>query len=180
MKDEDGSIRLDQIDLRILACLQANARVTNQELADAVGLSPSPCLQRVKRLEKTGVITNYHAIIDLAKVCRHVDVIAAVTLNSHGLEDFQIFEKMVEDMRFVVECTKVSGPVDYLVHFVCPDTSSYQMLSDELLKIGPKIGNLSSYIVLESSKPYRGVAFDELAAIAPRPTPSKPVSRAGK
>ena len=180
MKDEDGSIRLDQIDLRILACLQANARVTNQELADAVGLSPSPCLQRVKRLEKTGVITNYHANIDLAKVCRHVDVIAAVTLNSHGLEDFQIFEKMVEDMRFVVECTKVSGPIDYLVRFVCPDIASYQMLSDELLKLGPKIGNLSSYIVLKSSKPYRGVAFDELVAIAPRGAPSKPASRSGK
>ena len=180
MKDGDGSIRLDQIDLRILACLQADARVTNQELADAVGLSPSPCLQRVKRLEKAGIINSYHASIDLAKVCRHVDVIAAVTLNSHGLEDFQIFEKMVEDMRFVVECTKVSGPIDYLVRFVCPDISSYQMLSDELLKLGPKIGNLSSYIVLKSSKPYRGVAFDELVAIAPRAAPSKAASRAGK
>ncbi len=180
MKDEDGSIRLDQIDLRILACLQANARVTNQELADAVGLSPSPCLQRVKRLEKAGVIDSYHASIDLAKVCRHVDVIAAVTLNSHGLEDFQTFETMVEDMRFVVECTKVSGPIDYLVRFVCPDIASYQMLSDELLKLGPKIGNLSSYIVLKSSKPYRGVAFDELVVTAPRSIPSKPASRPGK
>ena len=170
MKDEGGSIRLDQIDLRIPACL----------LADAAGHSPSPCLQRVKRLEKAGIINSDHARIDLAKICRHVDVTASVTLNSHHLEDFQIFEKMVEDMRFVVECTKGSGPVDCLLHFVCPDTSSYQMLSDEFLKIGPKIGNLSSYIMLESSKPYRGVAFDELAAIAPRPTPSKPVSRAGK
>jgi DNA-binding Lrp family transcriptional regulator len=180
MKDEDGSIRLDQIDLRILACLQANARMTNQELADEVGLSPSPCLQRVKRLEKAGVITNYQASVDLAKVCRHVDVIAAVTLNSHGLEDFQIFETMVEDMRYVVECTKVSGPIDYLVRFVCPDIGSYQMLSDELLRLGPKIGNLSSYIVLKSSKPYRGVAFDDLVSPAPRGVPARPAARTGK
>lgn len=180
MKDEDGSIRLDQIDLRILACLQANARMTNQELADEVGLSPSPCLQRVKRLEKAGVITNYRASVDLAKVCRHVDVIAAVTLNSHGLEDFQIFETMVEDMRYVVECTKVSGPIDYLVRFVCPDIASYQMLSDELLRLGPKIGNLSSYIVLKSSKPYRGVAFDDLVSPAPRGLPVRPAARPGK
>ncbi len=83
-------------------------------------------------------------------------------------------------MRFVVECTKVSGPIDYLVRFVCPDISSYQMLSDELLKLGPKIGNLSSYIVLKSSKPYRGVAFDELVATAPRAVPSKPASRTAK
>ena len=180
MKDEDGSIRLDQIDLRILACLQANARVTNQELADAVGLSPSPCLQRVKRLEKAGVINSYHASIDLAKVCRHVDVIAAVTLNSHGLEDFQVFESMVEDMRYVVECTKVSGPIDYLVRFVCPDIASYQMLSDELLKLGPKIGNLSSYIVLKSSKPYRGVAFDDLVSTPPRGVPTRSATRTSK
>ena len=154
MKDDDGSIRLDQVDLRILARLQSDARATNQELADAVGLSPSPCLQRVKRLEKAGVISSYHASIDIAKVCRHVDVIAAVTLNSHGLDDFFVFEKMVMAMRYVVECTKVSGPIDYLVRFVCPDIGSYQMLSDELLKLGPKIGNLSSYIVLKSTKPF--------------------------
>ena len=185
MKDEDGSIRLDQIDLRILACLQGNARATNQELADAVGLSPSPCLQRVKRLEKAGVISSYHASIDLAKVCRHVDVIAAITLNSHGMEDFQTFETMVESMRYVVECTKVSGPIDYLVRFVCPDIASYQMLSDELLKLGPKIGNLSSYIVLKSTKPYRGVAFDDLVALPARAAPRaaaspRPSPRSGK
>lgn len=167
MKDDDGAIRLDQIDLRILTHLQANARVTNQELADAVGLSPSPCLQRVKRLEKAGVLMSYHATIDIAKVCRHVDVVAAVTLNSHGLDDFLSFEKMVMDMRYVVECTKVSGTIDYLVRFVCPDIGSYQMLSDELLKLGPKIGNLSSYIVLKSTKPFRGVALDDL--VDPRP-----------
>lgn len=144
------------------------------------GPFPSPCLQRVKRLEKAGVITNYQASVDLAKVCRHVDVIAAVTLNSHGLEDFQIFETMVEDMRYVVECTKVSGPIDYLVRFVCPDIGSYQMLSDELLRLGPKIGNLSSYIVLKSSKPYRGVAFDDLVSPAPRGVPARPAARTGK
>lgn len=181
MKDEDGSIRLDRIDLHILACLQDNARATNQELADAVGLSPSPCLQRVKRLEKAGVIAGYHASIDLATVCRHVDVIAAVTLHSHGMEDFLSFESMVEGMRYVVECTKVSGPIDYLVRFVCPDIASYQMLSDELLMLGPKIGNLSSYIVLKSTKPYRGVAFDDLVPLpAPRAAAPRTPSRSGK
>ena len=181
MRDEEGSLRLDQLDLRILSRLQQDGRATNQELADAVGLSASPCLQRVKRLEKAGIISSYSAHIDLAKVCRHVDVIAAVTLNSHGLDDFLSFEKMVLSMRFVVECTKVSGPIDYLVRFVCPDVSSYQMLSDELLKLGPKIGNLSSYIVLKSTKPFRGVALDDLVSpqprSAPRVEPSRPPAR---
>lgn len=169
MKDDEGSFKLDQVDLRILSRLQSDARATNQELADAVGLSPSPCLQRVKRLEKAGIISSYHANIDIAKVCRHVDVIAAVTLNSHGLDDFLTFETMVMAMRYVVECTKVSGPIDYLVRFVCPDIGSYQMLSDELLKLGPKIGNLSSYIVLKSTKPFTGVALDDLVAPHHRP-----------
>jgi DNA-binding Lrp family transcriptional regulator len=162
MKDGDGSLRLDQIDLRILNHLQMNGRVTNQELSDAIGLSPSPCLQRVKRLEKAGIISSYRAHIDLAKVCRHVDVIAAVTLRSHGVDDFLAFDAMVLSMRYVVECTKVSGPIDYLVRFICPDIGSYQMLSDELLQLGPKIANLSSYVVLKSTKPFCGVALDDL------------------
>jgi DNA-binding Lrp family transcriptional regulator len=162
MKKEEGSHKLDQVDLRILNRLQSDARMTNQELADDVGLSPSPCLQRVKRMENNGVISGYSAHIDLHKVCRHVDVIAAVMLNSHGLEDFLNFEAMVKNMRYVVECTKVAGTIDYLVRFVCPDIGSYQMLSDELLKLGPKIGNLSSYMVLKDVKTFNGVALDDL------------------
>jgi DNA-binding Lrp family transcriptional regulator len=164
MKDNDTSLKLDHLDLKILAKLQTDARITNQELADAVGLSPSPCLQRVKRLERAGIISLYQTQIDLNKVCRHVDVIAAVTLNSHGLDDFNDFEKTVAGMRHVVECTKLSGTIDYLVRFICPDIGSYQMLSDELLKLGPKVGNLSSYIVLKAVKPFRGVVLDDLVS----------------
>jgi DNA-binding Lrp family transcriptional regulator len=108
MKDRGGTARLDQLDLKILAKLQADARITNQDLADAVGLSPSPCLQRVKRLEKAGIIASYRVQIDLNSVCRHVDVIAAVTLNSHGLDDFANFERTLAGMRYVAECTKVA------------------------------------------------------------------------
>ncbi|MTH33987.1 winged helix-turn-helix transcriptional regulator [Paracoccus limosus] len=163
MKDNDGgAVALDRIDLKILERLQANGRMTNQELADAVGLSASPCLSRVRRMERAGVITGYNTQIALSRICRHVDVVAAVTLKAHGPEDFELFENMVIAMRFVTECTKVSGPIDYLVHFVCPDISAYQMLSDELLLMGPKVGNLSSYIVLKTVKPNQGFALDGL------------------
>ncbi|RWR28183.1 Lrp/AsnC family transcriptional regulator [Sinirhodobacter populi] len=164
MKDNNKALSLDKIDIRILERLQANGRMTNQELADAVGLSASPCLNRVRRLERAGIITGYNAQIALSKVCRHVDVIAAVTLKAHAPEDFEVFEKMVISMHFVTECTKVSGPIDYLVHFVCPDISAYQMLSDDLLIMGPKIANLSSYMVLKTVKPYQGPALDSLLA----------------
>ena len=162
MKDSDGSLTLDRIDFKILSKLQKNGRITNQELADSVGLSASPCLSRVRRMEKAGVIIGYQTHIELAKLCRYVDVIAAITLNNHSLEDFELFESAIQSMRYVVNCTKVSGPIDYLAHFICPDISAYQLLSDELLKIGPKVSNLSSYIVLKSIKPYRGFAFEDL------------------
>ena len=166
MKDGSRTLKLDQVDIRILNRLQVDARPTNQELADAVGLSPSACLQRVKRMENAHVIEGYGTRIDLERICRHVDVIAAVTLNSHGLDDFGAFEAMVLKMNYVVECTKVSGTIDYLVRFVCPDISSYRMLSDELLQLGPKIGNLSSYVVLNSVKPFTGVMLNDLVTPA--------------
>lgn len=162
MKKMEQSAKLDQTDFRILNKLQANARITNQELADSVGLSASPCLQRVKRMENAGVISGFNTTIDLHKVCRHVDVIATVTLNRHGLDDFENFERTVKAMHYVVECTKVAGNIDYLVRFVCPDIGSYQMLSDELLRLGPKIGNLSSYTVLKDVRRFSGVAIDSL------------------
>ena len=162
MKKHDQDGKLDQIDLRILNKLQSNARITNQELADSVGLSASPCLQRVKRMEKAGVISGFNATVDLHKVCRHIDVIAAVTLNSHGLEDFENFERTVKAMHYVVECTKVAGNIDYLVRFICPDVDSYEMLSDEMLRLGPKIGNLTSYTVLKDVRRFSGVAIDSL------------------
>lgn len=85
MKGNDGgAIALDRIVLKILEHLQSNGRMTNQELADCVGLSASPCLSRVRRLERAGVIAGYQAQIALSRICRHVDVVAAVTLKPHG------------------------------------------------------------------------------------------------
>src|SRR5215813_9912182 len=162
MKNDAGTVRLDQLDVKILDKLQSDARITNQDLADAVGLSPSPCLQRVKRLEKAGVIASYRVQLDLNVVCRHVDVICAVTLKTHGLDDFANFERTIAGMQHVVECTKVSGNIDYFVRFICPDIGAYQMLSDELLRLGPKVGNLSSHIVLNTVKSFTGVVLDDL------------------
>ena len=80
--------KLDQVDLKILSRLQGDGRLPNNQLAEAVGLSASPCLQRVRRLEKHGVIARYMAMLALDKLCRHVDVLAAVTLRNHAPEDF--------------------------------------------------------------------------------------------
>lgn len=155
-------VKLDRIDLRILARLQADGRVTNNRLAEEVGLSPSPCLQRVRRLEKLGVIERYLGMIELARVCRHVTVIATVTLRNHGPEDFDQFEAIVRAMPQVVECIKVSGTVDYMLRFVCSDLESYHALSDQLLKAGPSVAQLSSHVMLSGIKTFAGYPLEGL------------------
>jgi DNA-binding Lrp family transcriptional regulator len=156
------SPKLDQIDIRILTALQSDARITNQKLAETVGLSPSPCLQRVKKLEKAGLIGPYLARIDLDRICRNVTVIATVTLKTHEHKDFGAFEAAVRDLPEVVECYKVSGSFDYFLRFVCPDLAVYHALSESLLKTGPGISQISSHVVLDRSKEFSGYRFDRL------------------
>ena len=91
--------RLDRLDLKILAALQLDGRMTNVKLAQAVGLSPTPCLQRVRRLEAAGYIKGYGAAIDLARLGPHIVVFTEITLRSHGREDFLRFERWCRAYR---------------------------------------------------------------------------------
>ena len=106
--------RLDRLDIRILSHLQRNGRATNVDLADAVGLSPSPCLIRVKRLEKAGYVTGYGAHVQLEKLGDLQVVFTQVTLSDHRREDFAQFEAAVRKVDEIVECHLVSGGFDYL------------------------------------------------------------------
>jgi DNA-binding Lrp family transcriptional regulator len=154
--------KLDQIDLKILSRLQADGRLHNNQLAEAVGLSASPCLQRVRRLEKQGVITRYMAVLALDKLCRHVDVLAAVTLRNHAPEDFEQFEAATRQMPEIVACHKVSGTVDYILRFVCPSLEVYHARSDRLLKEGPGVAHISSHVVLDRVKDFVGYPLEIL------------------
>ncbi|OHD00334.1 MAG: AsnC family transcriptional regulator [Sphingomonadales bacterium RIFCSPLOWO2_12_FULL_63_15] len=98
-----GGPRLDRIDLKILTQLQMSGRITNVELADAVGLSPSPCLTRVKRLEKAGYITGYGAHINLHKLGEYLTVFTEVTLTEHRAGDFSRFETRIRKLDEIVE-----------------------------------------------------------------------------
>jgi DNA-binding Lrp family transcriptional regulator len=157
-----NDVKLDQIDTRILSTLQANARITNHKLAETVGLSPSPCLQRVRKLEGAGLLGPYLARVDLDRICRNVTVIATVTLKTHEHQDFKSFEAAVADLPEVVECFKVSGAFDYFLRFVCPDLARYHTLSEELLKHGPGIAQISSHVVLDRTKEFRGYNLERL------------------
>lgn len=142
--------KLDRLDFRILAQLQRNGRITNVDLADAVGLSPSPCLSRVKRLEKAGYITGYGAHVALAKLGETLTVFTEVTLKDHRTGDFSRFEQRARNVPEIVECHLVSGGYDYLIKFVTRNVSQYQELIESILDSDFGIEKYFSYIVLKS------------------------------
>ena len=143
-------MKLDRIDLRILSQLQKKGRITNVDLADAVGLSPSPCLIRVKRLEKAGYIVGYNAHIDIAKLGETVTVFTQVTLTDHHLEDFARFEAGIRNVDEVIECHLISGGYDYLLKFMTRGIAHYQSLIEAILEKNIGITKYFSYIVIKS------------------------------
>ncbi|MER9331931.1 winged helix-turn-helix transcriptional regulator [Mesorhizobium sp. M0152] len=145
-----GLPKLDRIDVNILAQLQQNSRLTNVDLAEAVGLSPSPCLARVKRLEKAGYIASYSARLNLSKLVDHILVFTEVTLNDHKREDFIKFETEIRRYEAVQECHLVSGGYDYLLKFVCRSVAAYQELMELILERNIGIEKYFSYIVIKS------------------------------
>jgi DNA-binding Lrp family transcriptional regulator len=143
--------KLDRIDLRILSQLQKRGRITNVELADAVGLSPSPCLIRVKRLEKAGYIVGYGAQIQLEKLGDVQVVFTEVTLADHRREDFVRFVDAVKDVDEIVECHLASGGYDYLLKFVTRSVSHYQNIIEGLLERNIGIEKYFSYVIIKTA-----------------------------
>ncbi|MCZ8186376.1 MAG: winged helix-turn-helix transcriptional regulator [Beijerinckiaceae bacterium] len=144
------SSKLDRIDLKILAELQKNGRITNVDLADAVGLSPSPCLTRVKRLESAGYITGYGAQLHLRKLGDVLLIFTEVTLSDHRSDDFARFEAAIKGVPEIIECHLVSGGYDYLLKFVTSGVNHYQSVIEALLDRNIGIEKYFSYIVIKS------------------------------
>ncbi len=142
--------KLDRIDLKILAKLQQSGRITNVELADAVGLSPSPCLTRVKRLETAGYITGYGAQLNLRKLGEFLTVFTEVTLTEHRQGDFSRFETRIAKLDEILECHLVSGGYDYLLKFVARGVAHYQSIIESMLEGDYGIEKYFSYVVIKS------------------------------
>lgn len=144
------SFKLDRLDLRILSQLQKNGRMTNVKLAEAVGLSPSPCLVRVKRLEQAGYIAGYGAQLRLDKLGDTLTVFTEITLTDHHREDFVRFESAIRGVDEIMECHLVSGGYDYLLKFTTRSVNHYQSLMESLLERNIGIEKYFSYIVIKS------------------------------
>jgi DNA-binding Lrp family transcriptional regulator len=139
---------VDSLDFRILACLQRAGRCSNVDLAEEVGLSPSPCLARVKRLEDHGYIKSYGAHLELAKLGDFVIVFTEVTMSEHRQRDFRRFEEAVRQCPEIMECYNVSGGYDYLLKVVVRSVAHYQDTMDSLLRAEVGITRFFNYIVL--------------------------------
>jgi DNA-binding Lrp family transcriptional regulator len=157
-----GVPKLDRIDINILAQLQSNGRLTNVDLAEAVGLSPSPCLTRVRRMEEAGYIASYNARLQLSKLVENITVFTQVTLNDHRREDFIKFEADIRRYEALQECHLVSGGYDYLLKFVIKNVARYQELMESILNRNIGVDKYFSYIVIKTIIDRGAVPFKSL------------------
>lgn len=122
-------MKLDRYDRQILERLQANGRLSNQELADAIGLSPSPCLRRVRALEEAGLIAGYHAALGARKLGLTLTALVHISMDQHTPERFAAFESQIAQLPEVVECLLITGQsADYQLKVVVADMDAYQQL----------------------------------------------------
>lgn len=143
---------LDEIDRRILTCIQENARISNADLAREVGLSPSPCLRRLRELERSGVIRQYGTLLDPTRVGLPISVFVQVTLERQVEAALETFEQSMMSRPEVMECYLMTGDADYLLRVVVADLTAYErFLKDHLTRI-PGVSSIKSSFALNQVK----------------------------
>ena len=159
--------KLDAIDLKILDAIQRDGRITKLALAEQVGLSPTPCWMRLRKLEKAGIVSGYHARIAMRVVAPVATVLMEVTLASHRQADFDRFERVIRDIPEIVACWSVGGGVDYVLKVMARDIDAYQRLVDGLLDREIGIDRYFTYIVTKTVKEEIALPITELLPVSP-------------
>jgi len=147
---------LDRIDMTILKTLQADGRITNVELAKQVNLSASPCLDRVKRLEKEGYIKRYGAFLNASKLNYAMTAFIQVTLDRTTADVFKLFKKEVVKMKEIAECHLIAGGYDYLLKIRFADIEGYRLVLEQIAAF-PAISQTQTYMVTEHIKEETGL-----------------------
>jgi len=155
-------MKLDARDLQILRVLSAEGRITKADLAAKVGLSASPCWERLRKLEQAGIIEGYNARINLRKLGPHVTVFVAAELADHTPASFRAFEESVQRYEEITACWALGGGFDYLMQIVTTDIDSYQRLIDEMLEARIGLARYFTYIV---TKPVKSPGLPPLEAL---------------
>jgi len=154
--------KLDPIDRKILAELQADGRMTNVELSHRVGISAPPCLRRVRTLEEMGLIKGYHADVNARNLGFEVQVFAMVGLHSQAESDLVDFESRVRNWPLVRECHMLNGEIDFILKCVAPDLSTFQDFLTKELTSAPNVDSVKTSLVIRCGKDAPGVPFDVL------------------
>ncbi|EJZ21277.1 Lrp/AsnC family transcriptional regulator [Rhizobium sp. Pop5] len=139
-------------DIRILKALQSEGRLTNQELAERVGMSTSPCWRKVKRLEEAGVIRGYQAVVDRRAVGLGVLAFVRVQIDTHSHDEAERFEREVGELEAVIACYSVAGEADFLLQVVAADLDSYAEFAMTVIRRLPGIKEMHTMFVLKDIK----------------------------
>jgi len=149
---ETANNKLDAVDRKILTHLQKDGRISLAELSSHVGLSPSPCLRRLRLMEKEGIISRYVAVLDQKKVGLPVSVFVSVKLDRQRKDALELFSKAIGRWPEVLECYLMTGPRDYLLRVVVADIAAYEAFLKEKLTRLDAIASIESSFALEQVK----------------------------
>lgn len=144
--------KIDEINRKILRELTLNGRISNLDLADKVGLSPSACLRRVQELERSGVISGYRAVLDPAAMGIGFMAYIGVGLNHHSKAAQEGFERAMQAAPEVVECHNITGTIEYLLRVEVKDLRAYKTFHTDVLGTVPHVSAITSYVLMGSPK----------------------------
>ena len=145
-------LSLDAKDLALLALIANNGRLSQSQLAAQLGLTNTPCIARLRKLESAGVIQGYSANIDGRKICEHAQILMAVKLESHTMDDFKAFETEVMQRSAVQDCWAVGGGLDYIMRVCARSVADYQAWIDMLLEKDIRLERYHTYVITKQIK----------------------------
>ena len=145
-------MKIDNIDRKILRMLQENSKITNSYLSKQIGLSPAPTLERVRKLEKKGIISGYHAQLNLSKIGLGVSTFVLVSLKEHNKKNINIFLDKINKVNNVIECHHITGTGDFILKVVSENIASYQKLMLDKISEIEVTDSLQSMVILSTFK----------------------------
>ena len=145
-------MKIDRTDKKILELLQKNAKITNAKLSKEIGLSPAPTLERVRKLEARGIISGYHAKLNMSKIGLGVSTFVMVSLKGHNKKNLKSFLDKIKDVENIVECHHITGSGDFILRIVAEDIESYQELMLDKVSEIEVTDSLQSMVILSTFK----------------------------
>jgi len=154
-------MKLDDVNKQILSILQENGSITNSDLAQKIGLAPASTLERVKKLEKNGIIKKYVALVDSDKIGKEVMSFVEISMNKHTVDTIKLFSREIANIPEVLECHHItSGDKDFLLKVITRSIKHYETFALEKLSVIPNVGKISTLFVLSTIKSETAITLD--------------------